>query len=197
VRYQAVCSCLLLLAGPLGMAQAQTSLPSSAPTTGQVLACLNAAADRYAIAPSLLHAMATQESGLNPRAINRSNANGTVDYGLMQINSFWLPTLGRYGITQAHLFDPCINASVGAWILARNFARHGVTWRAVGAYNASSIEKQDLYALRIYQRLLKGSHSPNRMQDRPGLQQPDRPAAPMGALELALGQEDESQGDRQ
>ncbi len=33
--------------------------------------------------------IAQHESSLKPKEINRANKNGTVDYGLMQINSIW------------------------------------------------------------------------------------------------------------
>src|SRR4051812_45901669 len=70
--------------------------------------CWEAAAQRYQLEASLLYAIAATESGLNPRAENR-NTNGSVDVGLMQINSTWLPTLARHGIHADDLWQPCIN----------------------------------------------------------------------------------------
>jgi soluble lytic murein transglycosylase-like protein len=92
---------------------------------------------RYRVNPHLLYAIATVESGLNAGAISPPNANRTYDIGMMQINSGHLPALSRYGISEQHLLDPCINMEVGAWILAQSFARHGLNWDAIGAYNAS------------------------------------------------------------
>jgi soluble lytic murein transglycosylase-like protein len=71
----------------------------------------------------------------------------------MQINSSWLPKLGRFGIRREHLFNACVNAYVGTWILASNFHQFGPTWKAVGAYNAKSSSLQLAYATRIYRRL--------------------------------------------
>ena len=88
-------------------------------------ACWDDAAARYQVNPTLLHAIARTESGVNPRAIGR-NRNGSRDIGLMQINSGWLPTLARHGITEQDLFDPCTNLHVGAWILAHN--SRSATW---------------------------------------------------------------------
>lgn len=99
--------------------------------------CFDEAARRYNIADELLYAIAAQESQLDPEAVG-SNPDGTWDIGIMQINSWWLPTLAEYGIDERHLQEPCTNISVGAWILAGNIARFGYTWDAVGAYNAGT-----------------------------------------------------------
>jgi soluble lytic murein transglycosylase-like protein len=79
----------------------------------------------------------------------------------MQINSSWLKTLGRYGVTGESLFKPCVNADVGAWILADNFRRMGVTWDAVGAYNAMTPWKRVKYATGVYSKALRYSRTNN------------------------------------
>lgn len=111
--------------------------------------CLDDAAGFHGVDPVLVRSIARHESGMNPYATHR-NANGSEDIGLMQINSFHLPRLGRFGITRTALFDPCVNAYVGAWILRDNINRIGPTWKAVGAYNAASPDKQLRYANQIY-----------------------------------------------
>lgn len=119
--------------------------------------CWHEAAARYALPVALLVAIAEQESGFNPKAINSANRNGTRDLGLMQINSMHLPRLARYGIREQDLFEPCTNVHVGAWVLANAFAQHGYTWNAVGAYNAggdpAAAAQRAAYAWKIYQRL--------------------------------------------
>jgi len=103
---------------------------------------------QFGISRYLLFAIAKHESGLNPVAINH-NKNGSLDIGLMQINTSWLPKLNRYGIGISELKNPCVNLHVGAWILANNFAQYGVNWRAVGAYNAVNEWKRVQYARNV------------------------------------------------
>lgn len=165
-------------AGRLGLvawllaAQVHAGVPAgleTMPTAQDVMGCLMAAAAHHAVDPALLHAMAVVESGLDPRATNRSNKNGSRDIGLMQINSAWLPTLGRWGITEERLYEPCISAYVGAWILAGNIARHGRTWRAVGAYNAVTPSRQLAYVRRVQKQLSKSGRrqTPSRASGTP------------------------------
>lgn len=126
-------------------------------------ACWDEAAQRYGVGAALLYAIARVESDLDPKAINRSHLQrtGSYDIGLMQINSSHLRRLARYGITEAQLFDPCTNIQVGAWLLADTFARHGVTWNAVGAYNAACSQLEGeacsaaraAFAWKVYRRL--------------------------------------------
>lgn len=125
--------------------------------------CWTQAAQQYGVSAQLLYAVASAESGLNPRAINSSHKarTGTVDIGLMQINSGHLGRLAAAGISEASLYEPCTNIKVGAWLLADAFARHGVSWNAVGSYNAACTRlkgdectaARSKYAWRVYRRL--------------------------------------------
>lgn len=111
--------------------------------------CIDDAASFHHVNVSLMRAIAQVESGTQTHAVN-ANSNGTVDIGLMQINSSWLPRLAREGISEQSLFDPCTNAYVGAWILSENIRQYGPTWSAIGAYNASSPDKRLAYARKVY-----------------------------------------------
>lgn len=110
--------------------------------------CFEQAAERYKVPVQLLKAISTVESGGRAAAYN-SNTNGSYDIGHMQINSSWLPVLAKYNIDAKTLWEPCINTNIGAWVLAQNIARYGLTWEAVGAYNAKSKNKRLIYARKV------------------------------------------------
>lgn len=120
---------------------------------GRADACWHDAAERFGVNASLLYAIGRTESGLNPLARGKMNANGSYDIGLMQINSSWLPTLRRHGIDENQLYDACTSIHVGAWILAHNMRRLGNSWDAVGAYNAADPKKRLAYSLKVYRNL--------------------------------------------
>ena len=134
-----------LLLSPMAITHAASPSP-------EVDGCLQAAAEKHDVAYTLLRAIAEQESGFNPLALGR-NPNGSHDLGLMQINTAWLPTLKGFGIQAADLYRPCVSADVSAWLLATNFRAMGISWRAVGAYNAATEWKRVRYAVSIHKRV--------------------------------------------
>jgi soluble lytic murein transglycosylase-like protein len=107
--------------------------------------CFQEAGQRYAVSPWLLWAIAKAESNLDPSAIHH-NRNGTIDVGLMQINSIWA---GQLGGTWDVLGDPCTNVMTGAWILSQCIQDYGYTWAAVGCYHSRTPTRRDAYAARI------------------------------------------------
>ncbi|MCP1112578.1 lytic transglycosylase domain-containing protein [Enterobacter bugandensis] len=130
--------------------------------------CWQLAGERYGIEPELLQAIAIVESNGNTRAINK-NRDGSMDVGLMQINSIHFNALRKFRISQKDLLtDPCQSVMTGAWILAGQIQRFGYTWDAVGAYNAGTANTPQRRALRQqyirkvaphYARLKRQSHT--------------------------------------
>lgn len=127
--------------------------------------CFKEAGARYQIDPRLLMAIAQQESGMNPTAVNTNrNKSGkavSYDYGVMQVNSNHVPKLMGMGIIKSKddlLNNPCLNVQIGAWILATHLQKCGVNWSCLGSYNAGFSEndvqetKRLNYARKIYRR---------------------------------------------
>ena len=115
----------------------------------------------------LAEAIARQESGLNPLAVNIAGksyypatreeaeqliqkavaAGQSFDVGKMQVNSWWMD---RLGIDPLSLLDPATNERWGKWILAEEIARHGLNWKAVGKYHSPDPERGRQYAWYVY-----------------------------------------------
>lgn len=112
--------------------------------------CFEEAGAQYGINPQILRAIAKVESNFNPAAIN-VNKNGSYDFGLMQINSIWAPTIGKERWNA--LGDACTNAKTGAWILSMCMDKYGYTWKAIGCYNSQTPDKRDKYSKLVFNQL--------------------------------------------
>jgi len=65
--------------------------------------------------------IAHAESNLKPKAVNRTlNRNGTIDYGLFQINSIWLKTCK---LTEKSILEPRNNIKCAALV----YKKQGIT----------------------------------------------------------------------
>lgn len=91
----------------------------------------------FGIESSLLKRIAMIESSLNPSAINQ-NKNGTVDIGLMQINSMHLKRLSKVGVTRQSLLDPEVNVYVAALLLSSHIRKRGYNLEAIGCYHSAN-----------------------------------------------------------
>jgi len=133
--------------------------------------CFEEAGAQYGINPQILRAIAKVESNFNPTAFNR-NTNGSYDFGLMQINSIWAPTIGKE--RWKRLGDACENTKTGAWILSMCMEKYGYTWKAIGCYNSQTPDKRDRYSRMVFNQLQRvkplaqeAAYSPlkNRVED--------------------------------
>ena len=86
--------------------------------------CFDEAGIYHGVDPWILYSIASVESNFNPKAVN-GNTDKSVDFGMMQINSYWYPKLLKKGI--------------------QNMDQYGNSWKAIGAYNAVSTHKQIIY----------------------------------------------------
>ena len=94
------------------------------------------------------------ESRLNPKAVNH-NTNGTRDIGVAQVNTIHLATLEKHGIGENELKDGCVNTYVGAWLLSKQIAKHGLNWFGVAAYHSTTPAKNARYQQLVYRELLR------------------------------------------
>ena len=78
--------------------------------------------------------VALAESGGNPRAVNRANRNGSVDYGLFQINTVHGSLLSR-----GDKFNPVDNARMALTV----YKQAGNSWKPWSTYNAKSNVKYE------------------------------------------------------
>lgn len=123
--------------------------------------CIEASASYNRIPAALLRAIRLQEGG---RAGGwHTNPDGSVDYGVMQINSRWLPLLTPKGYNAGALtYDSCASVAAAAWILSHALAQYGawnrseingnVYWRAVGDYHSHTPARNRGYAEQVWNR---------------------------------------------
>ncbi|MGA1863246.1 lytic transglycosylase domain-containing protein [Deferribacter thermophilus] len=116
--------------------------------------CFLEAGSKFNIPPVILKAIAETESNMNPYAVN-TNRDGSKDYGLMQINTFWRKYLPKN--VWKNIFDPCVNIHVGAYVLSKCVKDYGLTWQAIDCYNKgkSRAERDSRYVRNVYKRLKK------------------------------------------
>jgi soluble lytic murein transglycosylase-like protein len=110
--------------------------------------CFDAAAHYQKVRPVILRGIAKVESQDNPHAINH-NKNGSVDYGMMQINSIHLKELKKYGVHKADLMNACKNIYTAAWLYRQKVDLHGDNWVAVGSYHSETPRERWKYARKV------------------------------------------------
>lgn len=97
-------------------------------TQAQIAQMVASAAQSYGVPVSVALAVAQHESNFNPNATNL-NTNGTTDYGVMQLNSTTVQTLGVQ-----NPLDPQQNINAGVGLLATYIQKYGNVQDALWAY---------------------------------------------------------------
>jgi hypothetical protein len=119
-----------------------------------LVACMTLASALNGLPPLLLPAIHTLEGGQVGTIV--ANANGSQDYGVMQINSSWLPTLVR-GLerTEAEIrwgliHDGCFNIQVAGAVMKYNLGQAGGDlWKAIGYYSSHTPSWNAIYQARV------------------------------------------------
>ncbi len=118
------------------------------------LDCINKAAILYQVPATIILSVLKQENGKNGDAIK--NKNGTFDYGVMQINSTWLPRIAAYGYTREDIqYNACKNVYVGTWILGQSIAEGKDVWLGIGNYHSHTPSHNQTYRNGIYKNYKK------------------------------------------
>lgn len=112
--------------------------------------CFEEAAARHGVNAFMLSVIASHESRLNETSVV-TNSDGSVDMGLMGINSVHLNDLRVFGIGREQLLSGCVNVNVGAWLLSKKIKKYGNTWRAYGAYHSENEPYSSIYQRKIYE----------------------------------------------
>ena len=91
----------------------------------------------YGIPPWILPRMIKKESEWKVKAVSKKNDNGSIDYGLMQLNSNNLEefTWRFNDFKEIDYFDPVTNITIGAKYLAHLYKQFGTWEEAIMAYN--------------------------------------------------------------
>jgi soluble lytic murein transglycosylase-like protein len=128
-------------------------MPSALLIHGVPIECVNQAAVTYFVPAKIIISVLNVEGGKVGMA--KRNTNGTYDYGPMQINSIWLPTIAAYGYTKQQIqYDPCVNVMVGTWILSNRIATtvassNGDYWRGVAGYHSLTPSLNNKYQNKV------------------------------------------------
>ena len=123
--------------------------------------CIVQAAQDYALPAEVLVAIVKTESG--GRSVVTRNANGSLDYGVAQINSAsWIPYFEReFGISRESLVrSPCQAMRAQAYVLRKEMNSRecgGVDlWCAVGRYHApNNLALRQIYVPKVQAALRK------------------------------------------
>ncbi|MGY8604221.1 lytic transglycosylase domain-containing protein [Gluconobacter cerinus] len=118
------------------------------------LACMLASALHYRIPPRVLPAIQRVEGGVMGKV--SQNKDGSVDIGLMQINSRWiLPISSMLHQSPAQIatrlaLEPCFNVAAAAMILRNALDNeHGNLMRAIGDYHSRTVPLNMAYQRKV------------------------------------------------
>jgi hypothetical protein len=102
----------------------------------QRIDCSVKASVKYQIPANMLLGVAELENGRPGRT--SQNENGTVDIGVMQFNSSYIASLGRFGIHSSDVAgSDCYPFDLAAWRLAGHLARDkGDIWTRASNYHS-------------------------------------------------------------
>ena len=118
------------------------------------LACMALVAQIYSLPPRVLPSIQAVEGG-GPGILHR-NTDGSVDLGVMQINTIWLPALSRYTrldpavVHDRLLHRPCFNIAAAGLILRTYLDEtRGDLMQAIGNYHSHTPLLNQGYQMKV------------------------------------------------
>lgn len=112
--------------------------------------CIHEAAAGRPWLERTLRALRRQEGGWIGAEVR--NADGSVDLGPIQVNSWWVPRIARLiGRSEPQVKswlrdDPCFNVDAARWIFLSALSDTKDFWRAIGVYHSPTRWRQIRYA---------------------------------------------------
>lgn len=135
-----------------------------------MIAVVTSAAKAASVPPTLLLAICTVESNLNPHAVNVHDG-GSASYGLCQLKVATAKQFDKRASPEM-LLEPKDNARIAALYLRFNIGRYYTTQCAVASYNAGSCRRNESGVIRnikyvrkvekhrkVYDQILNGGRS--------------------------------------
>lgn len=138
------------LIGQSSIASAVTGSRGAVETEKAIDQCIHRAASGRPWLAQTLRALRRQEGGWIGAEVR--NADGSVDLGPMQVNSWWVPRIARLinrSEPQVRSWlrdDPCFNVDAARWIFLSALHDAKDFWRAVGIYHSPTRWRQMKYA---------------------------------------------------
>jgi hypothetical protein len=111
--------------------------------------CSVQASNKYQVPVNILLAIAETEGGKPGQRVK--NSNGTYDIGTMQLNSDYIKTLGKYGITEAHAAQSgCYPFEIAAWRIKKHLnSDSGDVWTRASNYHSYTPQKNAIYRQKL------------------------------------------------
>lgn len=130
-------------------------VPPAPPTAEYRELCIRHAAAYYRGSPLDVKAVMLTEGGTT--GLQKRNRNGTVDLGLMQINSVHLEPgekLYGFGYTPARIAnDDCLNIHLGTYLLQYQVLSTGDRWQGIGNYHSKTPSLNLEYRQRVWKNM--------------------------------------------
>jgi len=136
-------------------AQASSALATLEPHVRTRVVCGIQAATRFLLPANLVIAVAEQEGGRVGQWVK--NKNGTYDVGPMQLNTSYLKTLARFGISPNDVAaEGCYPFELAAWRLRRHLDRDaGDIWTRASNYHSRTPSHNARYRTALRARAAK------------------------------------------